>query len=209
MSDITLKAQIRENFGKGFARRERAAGRVPAVLYGHGQDPVHLTFDGHAMMMALKHPNALLQIEADGLSSLAVAREVQRHPVKRNIVHVDLIIVKRGEKIEVEIPVHVVGDAQPGTLVSVEHQVLRILADAANLPDVIEVSVAGRGVGDHIFARDVALPAGSELATDGDTMIINVSAEMTETQLESELESDAQESGEAGQSEPAEAQKED
>lgn len=206
--NIKLEAEVRENFGKGFARRARAAGRVPAVLYGHGKDPIHITLDGHALMMAMKHPNALIELEsADGsVKSLAVARDVQRHPVKREILHVDFIIVKRGEKIEVEIPVHIVGQAAPGTMVSVESQIVRILADATKLPEHFEISVEGREVGDHIYAKDVELSDGAELVDDDDHMIVNISAEMTEAQLESELESEAvdEEAAAATGAEPAE-----
>lgn len=143
MADFKLEAELRENYGKGYARRTRAAGRVPAVLYGHGTEPAHLSFDGHAIMMAMKNPNSLVEIAtADGkLKSLAVARDIQRHPVRRDIIHVDFMIVKRGEKIEVEIPVNPTGEAAPGTLVSVETQTLRVLADATQLPELFEVSI--------------------------------------------------------------------
>ena len=193
MADIKLEAELRENYGKGYARRTRAAGRVPAVLYGHGTEPAHLSFDGHAIMMAMKNPNSLVEIStADGkLKSLAVARDIQRHPVRRDIIHVDFIIVKRGEKIEVDIPVTPVGDAAPGTLVSVETQTLRVLADATQIPEHFELSIEGREVGDHLLAKDVELPEGVELVDDEDMMLIHVAAEMTEAELESELESDA------------------
>ena len=193
MADIKLEAELRENYGKGYARRTRAAGRVPAVLYGHGSEPAHLSFDGHAIMMAMKNPNSLVEIStADGkLKSLAVARDIQRHPVRRDIIHVDFIIVKRGEKIEVDIPVTPVGEAAPGTLVSVETQTLRVLADPTQIPELFELSIEGRKVGEHVFAKDVELPEGVELIDDDDMMLIHVAAEMTEAELESELESEA------------------
>ena len=154
MADIKLEAELRENYGKGYARRTRAAGRVPAVLYGHGSEPAHLSFDGHAIMMAMKNPNSLVEIStADGkLKSLAVARDIQRHPVRRDIIHVDFIIVKRGEKIEVDIPVTPVGEAAPGTLVSVETQTLRVLAD-------LESELESEAVDEEVAASTGAEPS--------------------------------------------------
>ena len=191
--DAKLIAERRTEFGKGAARRIRRADRIPAVLYGHGQDPIHLTLEGHATMMALKTSNALLEIENPDATKneLAIAREVQVHPVTRLIEHVDLIIVKRGEKIEVDVPVHVEGEAAPGTIVSVDNQTLLVLAEATHIPEYFEVSVEGREVGDHIYAADVTLPQGTELVADPEMLVVNISAELSEEQLEAELESEA------------------
>ncbi len=193
MADFKLIAERREDFGKGAARRLRRADKVPAVLYGHGEDPIHLTLDGHATMMAMKMPNALLEIESpDGSKNrLAIARDIQRHPVTWNIEHLDLIIVKRGEKIEVEVPVVVEGEAAPGTVVSVDNQVIRLLAEATSLPESVEVSIEGREVGEHVYASDVTVPKGTELVDDPELLIVNISAELSEEQLEAELESEA------------------
>ncbi|RAG74041.1 50S ribosomal protein L25, partial [Burkholderia multivorans] len=159
MADFKLIAEPRDEFGKGPPRRIRRAGRIPAVVYGHGGDPVHISLEGHATMMALKHANALLEIEStDGAKNvLAIARDVQIEPVRREIEHVDLIIVKRGEKIEVDVPVHVVGDPAPGTMVSQFESPLAVLADATKLPELFEVSVEGRPAGEHILAEQVEL----------------------------------------------------
>ncbi|GAB3047727.1 50S ribosomal protein L25/general stress protein Ctc [Sediminivirga luteola] len=193
MSDIKLEAESRTEFGKGAARRIRRADKVPAVLYGHGEDPRHITLNGHAIMMALKTPNALLELTVDGAkdTTLAIAKDVQRHPVTYLIEHVDLIIVRRGERVEVDIPVHVTGEAAPGTLVSVDAQTLTVEAEATNLPESVEVDVEGREPGDHIYAADVVLPKGSTLVTDGEQLVVNISAELSQEQLEAELESDA------------------
>ncbi|MFB9775273.1 50S ribosomal protein L25/general stress protein Ctc [Brevibacterium otitidis] len=193
MADFKLIAERRDDFGKGAARRLRREDKIPAVLYGHGEDPVHLTLDGHATMMAMKMPNALLEIESpDGAKNrLAIARDIQRHPVTHNIEHLDLIIVKRGEKIEVEVPVVIEGEAAPGTVVSVDNQLIRLLAEATSLPESVEISIEGRGVGEHIYAGDVAVPEGSELVDDPELLMVNISAELSEEQLEAELESDA------------------
>ena len=193
MADFKLIAEPRDEFGKGAARRIRRAGRVPAVVYGHGGDPVHISLEGHATMMALKHANALLEIEStDGAKNvLAIARDVQIEPVRREIEHLDLIIVKRGEKIEVDVPVHVVGDAAPGTMVSQVESTLSVLADATKLPEGFEVTVEGRPAGEHILAGQVELPAGVELVADPELLVVNISEE-----VEMDTESDADETAE-------------
>ncbi|WP_210605017.1 50S ribosomal protein L25/general stress protein Ctc [Brevibacterium oceani] len=190
MADFKLLAEARNEFGKGAARRIRRAGRIPAVVYGHGGDPVHISLEGHATMMALKHANALLEIEStDGSKNvLAIARDVQVEPVRREIEHLDLIIVKRGEKIEVDVPVHIVGEAAPGTMVSQEESTIAVKADATKLPELIEVSVEGRPAGEHVLAGQVELPAGVELVADEELLIVNVSEE-----AEMDTESDAEE----------------
>ncbi|AZU00274.1 MULTISPECIES: 50S ribosomal protein L25/general stress protein Ctc [Brevibacterium] len=190
MADFKLLAEARNEFGKGAARRIRRAGRIPAVIYGHGGDPVHVSLEGHATMLALKHANALLEIEStDGSKNvLAIARDVQIEPVRRDIEHLDLIIVKRGEKIEVDVPIHVVGEAAPGTMVSQEESTIAVKADATKLPEIIEVSIEGRPAGEHLLAGQVELPAGVELVADEEQLIVNVSEE-----IEMDTESDAEE----------------
>ncbi|MCI4011440.1 50S ribosomal protein L25/general stress protein Ctc [Brevibacterium sp. ZH18] len=193
MADFKLIAEPRNEFGKGAARRTRRAGRIPAVIYGHGGDPVHVSLPSHATMMALKHANALLEIEStDGAKNiLAIARDVQTDVVTREIEHLDLIIVKRGEKIEVEVPVHIIGESAPGTMVQQEESTLLIKADATKLPELIEVSVEGRPAGEHVLAGQVELPSGSELAADPELLVVNISEE-----AEMDTESDADETDE-------------
>ena len=193
MADATLDVTRREEFGKGAARRFRREGKIPAVLYGHGMEPVHLLLDSHPTMLALRTPNALLKLTnpESGKSEMALAKDVQINPVTRVIEHLDLLLVKRGEKVEVDVPVVVEGEAAPGTMVSVDNQSLLISADATKLPDSIEVSIEGREVGEHLYAADVTLPEGVELVSDGELLIVNVSAQLSEEQLEAELESDA------------------
>ncbi|MDN5805768.1 MAG: 50S ribosomal protein L25/general stress protein Ctc [Brevibacterium sp.] len=194
MADFKLIAEPRNEFGKGAARRTRRAGRIPAVVYGHGGDPVHISVDGHATMMALKHANALFEIEStDGAKNvLAIARDVQTDPVTREIEHLDLIIVKRGEKVEVDVPVHIIGGATPGTMVQQEESTILIKADATKLPEYIEVTVEGRAAGEHVLAGEVELASGVELAADPELLIVNVSEE-----AEMDTESDAEESEES------------
>ena len=175
MSDaLKLAADQRTEFGKGASRRARAAGHIPAVLYGHGAAPVHVLLPGHQTMMALKHANALLTIVIGKDESMAIAKDVQRDPVRQIIEHVDLLIVRKGEKLTVDVPVHVVGDSISGTIVMLEHNMLSILAEATNLPEAIEISVEGLADGAKILAGDVILPAGSELVTDPEAIVVAI-----------------------------------
>ena len=176
MSDqITLAATKRTEFGKGAARRARAAHQIPAVIYGHGNDPVHILLPGHDTMMALKHANALLTIELDGKSELVIAKDVQVEPVRRIIEHVDLLIVQKGEKVVVDVPVHVVGESFAGTIHVVEHSSLQVAAEATHLPESLEVSIEGLEEGAVVHAKDVTLPEGAELVTDGDITVVTIS----------------------------------
>lgn len=176
MSEVKLVATARSEFGKGAARRLRRAHQIPAVLYGHGTDPVHVTLPGHQTMLALKHANALFAIELDGKTTLAIAKDVQREPVRNIIEHVDLLIVKKGEKVAVEVPVVVVGEPEPGTIHIFDLQTLALEAEATKLPQEIEVSITGVAAGEIVFARDVQLPEGTTLVTDPDAAIVSVTA---------------------------------
>jgi large subunit ribosomal protein L25 len=171
-----LQAESRTEFGKGAARRIRRAHKVPAVLYGHGTDPIHVTLPGHETMLALKHGgvNALLEITLGGETQLALPKQVQRHPVRGVIEHVDLLLVTRGEKVSVEIPVVAVGDAAPDTLLTLENTSVTVEAEATHIPESIEVSVEGAPAGTQILAKDVKLPSGVTIQGDEDLLIINV-----------------------------------
>ncbi|MFN3866711.1 MAG: 50S ribosomal protein L25/general stress protein Ctc [Demequina sp.] len=185
MSDkLTLAAEHRTEFGKGFARRIRAANKIPAVLYGHGTEPDHIVLPGHETMMALKNPNALLTIEIDGEKTLAIAKDVQRDPIKPLIVHVDLLIVKKGEKIIVDVPVHLEGESAPGTIHVLEINSLQILAEATHLPEYITVSIEGMDDGDKLLAGDITLPKGSELDGDPEQLIVHISVPRTSVEDE-------------------------
>src|SRR5690348_3690388 len=184
---LRIPAEIRDEFGKGAARRARRAGKVPAVLYGHGTDPVHLNLPGHELMLALKNPNALLTIGLPDGEQLALSKAVQRDPIKGFLEHVDLLLVRRGEKVQVEVPVHVVGEAAPDTLVNQDLNTLTVEAEATNIPTEFEVSIEGLNVGDHIAAHAVSLPAGATLVTDPDHLVVSISAAPTAEALEAEL----------------------
>ncbi|WP_229054984.1 50S ribosomal protein L25/general stress protein Ctc [Aeromicrobium sp. Leaf350] len=187
MADITIPAETRTEFGKGAARRIRRDDKVPAVLYGHGSDPVHVTLPGHTLMLALKNSNALLTIDLGSEQHLAIPKQVQRDPLKGFLEHVDLLIVKRGEKVTVDIPLNVTGEAAPETLVVTDTTTLSVEVDATAIPNEIEVSIEGLQVGDQVLAKDVTLPKGSTLAVEDDLLIINVTAAPTAAEVDAEL----------------------
>ncbi|MBK8732356.1 MAG: 50S ribosomal protein L25/general stress protein Ctc [Actinomycetales bacterium] len=187
MSEIKLPAERRTAFGKGAARKIRRDHKIPAVLYGHGTDPVHITLPGHETQMALKTANALLSIDLEGTAQLALAKDVQRDPIKPIIEHIDLVIVRKGEKVTVDVQVHVEGDAAPDTIVTVESQTVELLVEATNIPANVVVNVEGLEAGSQIHAGAIELPAGAELASDPDTLVVNVSATMSQAELDAEL----------------------
>ena len=187
MPEVKLIAELRTEFGKGAARRIRRAHKVPAVLYGHGTAPIHIALPGHETLLALRTANALLSIEVNGSSQLALPKQVQRDPLKHTIEHVDLVIVRRGEKVTVDVAVHIEGEAGPETLVVVDHNSIPIEAEATNIPQRILVSVEGLPPGTQILARDLQLPAGSTVDLEPDTLIVNITNAPTAEALEAEL----------------------
>jgi large subunit ribosomal protein L25 len=172
--EVKLTAEPRTEFGKGAARRLRRAKKVPAVLYGHGTDPVHLALPGHATMLALKQSNALLSLDLNGAATLALPKDVQRDALRGTIEHVDLLIVRRGEKVIVDIPIHLVGTSLSGTLVTSDATTLSIEVEATHIPQAIEVSIEGAEPGTQIHAGEIALPAGAVLAGDPEAMVVQV-----------------------------------
>ncbi|HZU94646.1 MAG TPA: 50S ribosomal protein L25/general stress protein Ctc [Microbacterium sp.] len=178
--DTKVAAERRTEFGKGFARRLRAAGKIPAVIYGHGTDPVHVALPGHQVSLIIRRANALLELDIEGTQELALVKDVQRDPVLQIIEHIDLLVVKKGEKVTIDIPVLVTGEAAPGTIVNLDATTISIEAEATHIPQNVEVSVEGLEEGAHITAADVVLPKGSTLVTDGDVLIVAVSGEAAE-----------------------------
>jgi large subunit ribosomal protein L25 len=175
VSEVRIKAETRTEFGKGGARRTRRAGNVPAVLYGHGTDPQHIALPAREFAAAIRHGgiNQLFTIEgADGTETLALPKAIQRDPVRDSFDHIDLLIVRRGEKVTVDVPVHISGTAAPETIVTVEQQTLSVIADATHLPDRFEVSIQGLPAGSHITAGQVELPEGTELAADPESLVV-------------------------------------
>ncbi|MBK7819725.1 MAG: 50S ribosomal protein L25/general stress protein Ctc [Tessaracoccus sp.] len=185
-ADATLSAQTRSEFGKGAARRLRRAGQTPAVLYGHGTDPVHLALPAQDLFLALRTANALLEINIDGKKKpvLALPKQIQRDPILPTIDHVDLILVKAGESVVVDVPLTFVGEAEKGAIVNHEIVAISVHAPATDIPTEFEVSVEGLTVGDQILVSDVALPDGVEPAVDGDLLVVSVVAPAVEATAE-------------------------
>jgi len=185
--EVKLTAELRTEFGKGAARRIRRADKVPAVLYGHGTDPIHITLPGHETLLALRQANALLSIEVDGGSQLALPKQVQRDPIKHTIEHVDLLLVRRGEKVTVDIPVLIEGEAAADTLVDVVANTVSVEAEATHIPQQIAVSIEGLKAGTQILARDLQLPEGSTIQGDDEALIVNITNAPTAAEVEAEL----------------------
>ncbi|MFE3828919.1 50S ribosomal protein L25/general stress protein Ctc [Streptomyces sp. NPDC059092] len=181
MAEVKISAEIRTEFGKGVARRTRVAGKVPAVVYGHGADTVHVTLPGHDLMMALKTANALISLDIEGRNELVIPKAVQRNAIRGHIEHVDLLAVKRGEKVTVEVAVHTEGDLAPGAnLLENVLNTLTVEAEATHIPESVTVSIAGLDAGASILAKDVPLPSGTTLVTDEDAVVIQVLAAQAE-----------------------------
>lgn len=192
-----IKAEARTEFGKGAARRIRRDHKVPAVIYGHGNDPIHVTLPGHDTMMALKHggANALLELEIDGKVQLALTKQVQVDPIARTLEHVDFVAVVKGEKVTVEVPVHLNGDAARETLVVTETTTIQLEAEATHIPEFIEVDIDGAVAGTQIHASDLKLPSGSTLLLDPETLIVNITEQISQEALDAELEEAEAEAG--------------
>jgi len=187
MTVTKLVATTRTTFGKGAARSIRREHKIPAVMYGHGTEPVHITLPGHETMMALKFANALLTIEVDGKDQLALAKDIQRHPIRPVIEHVDLVVVRKGEKVHVDVPIHIVGEAAIETVVSLENNTVDLAVEATHIPERLEVSVEGLQAGTRIHAGDLVLPKGAELVTEPDMLVVNITQAITAEELEAEL----------------------
>jgi large subunit ribosomal protein L25 len=204
--EVRIEAEPRTEFGKGASRRTRRAGRVPAVMYGHGADNQHFTLPEHDLMIALKTPNALIRLEGLGKSALALPKAVQRNAIRCEIEHVDLIEVRSGEKVTVEIPVRVSGEVFPGGLLDQQLVQISVEAEATHLPNGVDVDVAGMEIGTSVHAGDIALPAGTTLVTDAEALVLHVLGAPTVDLGEAEAEGEAAE-GEAAEA-PAESESE-
>ncbi|HEU5222657.1 MAG TPA: 50S ribosomal protein L25/general stress protein Ctc [Candidatus Lumbricidophila sp.] len=176
MEDNKVVAELRDSFGKGAARKLRAVGKVPAVVYGHGTNPQHLTLPAHQVGLLIRKANALLDLQIEGKSQLVLVKDVQKDPVRQIIEHIDLIVITKGEKVTVEVPVHVVGEPFAGNIVEVEGHTLQLEAEATHIPEFVEVSVEGLQAGTQIHAKDVTLPTGSTLLGDPEVLILVVHA---------------------------------
>jgi large subunit ribosomal protein L25 len=196
VSEVRISAETRTEFGKGAARRTRRAGKVPAVLYGHGTEPRHVTLPGHELMLALKTPNVLLRLDGLDKDNLCLPKEVQRDVIKGFLEHVDLLVVKKGEKVTVEIPLTLTGEVDSRAVLNQELVTLEVEAEATHIPEGVEYSVDGLEPGAQVTAGEVNLPEGTTLIGDPEALVLTVAAERTDEQLEAEL------SGEETPSEP-------
>jgi large subunit ribosomal protein L25 len=186
--EVVIDAEPRTEFGKGPSRRSRAAGRVPAVLYGHHSEPRHVTLPGHEVLLALRTANVLIRLEGlPGGAQLALPKAVQRDPIKGYVEHVDLILVRQGEKVRVEIPVTVIGEVAPGGLLDQQLVQVEIEAEATHLPPGIEIDLEGMEIGSAVHARDLKLPRGVTLIEEPEALVLHVLAAPTAEQIEAEL----------------------
>ncbi|GAA2382541.1 50S ribosomal protein L25/general stress protein Ctc [Dactylosporangium salmoneum] len=208
MSEVKISAEPRTEFGKGGARRTRRAGKVPAVLYGHGEKPRHIALPAREFAAAIRHGGMtqVFNIEiSDGSAALALPKAIQRDPIKDTFDHVDLLVVRRGEKVTVDIPVQLTGEAARDTLIMHESSTLSVLADATKLPDHLEASIEGLEAGSHVTAADVQLPAGVELAADSELVIAVVTVAPTGAVEAEGAEAEGAEAGAEAESAAAEA----
>lgn len=190
---IQMQADSRNSFGKGAARKLRAAGKVPAVIYGHGEAPLHIAVPAHEIGLAVRKPNVLLNLDIEGAKKLVLVKDIQRDPVRQIIEHLDLVVVSKGEKVTVEVPIHIEGTSFSGTMVQSDHTHITVEAEATHIPEFLVVSVEGLHDGAHITAGELTLPKGATLVSDPETLILAVHQLKTAGPAEAET---AEEAGE-------------
>jgi large subunit ribosomal protein L25 len=205
VSEVRIAAEARTTFGKGAARKIRRADKVPAVLYGHGIDPKHLTLPGHEVLLALRTPNVLIRLQGDGVDELALPKGVQRDPIKGFVEHVDLLLVKRGEKVTVEIPVTTVGDVNSEGLLDQQLVSIAVEAEATHIPTGVEVNVEGLEIGTVITAAQLQLPQGATLIADPEVVVLHVINKPVEAAAEGEEAAEGETAEAAAEGESAEA----
>jgi len=174
MSEATMVAELRTSFGKGAARKSRAAGRTPAVIYGHGSEPRHITLPARELALVLRHKNAVIDLLIDGKNESVLVKSATKDVVTQVIEHVDLVTIVKGEKVHVEVPVHVVGESLSGTTIDLEHKTVKLLTEANNIPEYVEAVFNKEGTGFHLLAKDIKLPAGVALDLAADELIASV-----------------------------------
>jgi large subunit ribosomal protein L25 len=185
--DNKVAAELRENFGKGYARRLRAAGKIPAVIYGHGTAPKHVALPGHQVSLLVRRANALLELDIAGTAELTLVKDVQKDPVRQLIEHIDLLVVKKGEKISVDVPVVIVGEPVSGTIANLDSATIALEVEATHIPENIEVNVDELEDGTHITAADLTLPRGANLVAEPDTLVVAVSVPAATLAAEDEI----------------------
>jgi large subunit ribosomal protein L25 len=184
--DNKLSVELRTSFGKGAARKIRAADKIPAVIYGHGTEPVHVTMPGHETMLITRRANSVLELDIEGKQQLALVKDIQRDPVRQIIEHIDLVIVRAGERVEVEIPVHIEGESYPGTIHVIESNTLLLDVEATHIPQNVVVSIEGLEDGAQILASAVELPSGAKLISDPESLVVIISLPRAEVAAEDE-----------------------
>lgn len=203
MAEVQISAELRTEFGKGAARRTRREHKIPGVLYGHGNEPRHISLPGHDLMLALKTQNVLLNITIEGKSELALPKDIQRDKVRGTLEHVDLLVVRRGEKVKVDVAVHVVGEPAVDAMVNLELNALEVMAEATHIPTGFDIDITGRPLGSQVLAKEIVLPAGVELVTDPEHLVVNITAQVA-ADLGEAVEGEAAE-GEAAEAPAGEA----
>lgn len=206
--DNKVPAELRTQFGKGYARRARAAGTIPAVMYGHGTDPVHITVPAHQVSLLLRKSNALLDLQIEGKSQLVLVKDVQKDPVKQIIEHLDLVVVRKGEKVNVEIPVHIVGQSFTGTVAEVESHTVHVEAEATHIPEFIEIDIEGAHEGAHFYVKDLTPITGVTVTSDPELLLvaIHLPQKASDDLVAEEAEVKAEAAAEATSGEPADAE---
>ena len=174
MSENKLIAELRTSFGKGAARKDRAKGRTPAVIYGHGSEPRHITLPAHEIALVLRHKNAIIDLDINGKHETVLVKSASKDVVTQIIEHVDLVEIVKGERVHVEVPVHVVGESMSGTVIDLEHKTLKLEVDATTIPEFVEVHFNKEGLGFHVTAGDIKLPAGAKLDLDDSELVASV-----------------------------------
>jgi large subunit ribosomal protein L25 len=197
-SSNKLTTEVRESFGKGAARKIRAAGKIPAVIYGHGTDPQHVTLPGHEVALIIRKANQVLELDIQGKIQLALVKDVQKDPVRQIIEHLDLVVVRKGEKVQVEVSVHVLGEPVSGTVAELDTQRLLLEVAATDIPESVTVDIEGAEAGTHVLAKDVPLPEGAILISDPEALVVAVSVpqaqdlgEVAETEAPAEAAAEA------------------
>ncbi|WP_368499272.1 50S ribosomal protein L25/general stress protein Ctc [Herbiconiux sp. A18JL235] len=188
-----VSAEVRTQFGKGAARRIRAAHKIPAVIYGHGTDPQHVTLPGHQTALILRKANQVLELDIDGTEQLALVKDVQKDPVLQIIEHIDLIVVRKGEKVQVEVPVHLEGESFSGTIATQDAATVLLEVEATNIPERIVLSIEGLEEGTLVHAKELELPKGATLLSEEDMVVVGITVPVAESDDEAPAEGEGEE----------------
>lgn len=207
--DNKITAEVRESFGKGAARKLRAVGKIPAVVYGHGTEVRHLALPGHEVALLLRKANAVLDLDIAGTSQLALVKDVQKDPVKQIIEHIDLVVVRRGEKVVIDVPVHLEGESFPGTIANLDATALSLEVEATHIPERITIDIEGLEEGVQILASEVTLPSGATLITEPETLVVGIVVPQLDLTTDAVSEDDESEDGDETEGDDASGESSD